>query len=91
MIYDIQEETQEDIDLKAVRSELESAFLVSSISRKPRETERFRRSSVSEDTGLEDAIIRYIENNPELTSLKPDLVSYANRLENELEEGIDPL
>ena len=91
VIYDIQEERQEDIDLKAVRSELEPAFLVSSILRKPRETERFRRSSVSEDTGLEDAIIRYIENNPELTPMKPDLVSYANRLENELEEGNDPL
>jgi len=87
VIYDLPGDGPDTVDLKAVRAALEGAFLVASVARKPREPERLRRAAVSEEAGLQDALTRYIENNPDLARLKPDLLSCAARLEQELQES----
>ncbi|MSS71501.1 MAG: exonuclease SbcCD subunit D [Candidatus Latescibacteria bacterium] len=87
VIYDLSDDRPDVVDLKTVRTALDPAFFVASVTRKPREAERLRRASVSEETGLQDALARYIENNPDLSRLKPDLLSCAARLEQELQES----
>jgi exonuclease SbcD len=87
VIYDLPGDEPDAVDLKAVRAALEGAFLVASVARKPREAERLRRAAVSEEDGLQDALTRYIENNPDLARLRPDLLAYASRLEQELQEN----
>ncbi len=85
-IYDLPGDGPDTVDLKAVRAALAGAFFVSSIARKPREAERLRRAGVSEETGLQDALSRYVENNPDLARLKDDLLLCATRLEQALQE-----
>jgi exonuclease SbcD len=87
VIYDLPGDGPDTVDLRAVRAALTGAFFVSSISRKPGETERLRRSSVSEETGLQEALARYVDNNPGLVRLKEDLLASAVRLEQELQES----
>lgn len=87
VIYDLPDDRPDAVDLKAVRAALDRAFFVASVTRKPREAERLRRAAVSEETGLQDALTRYIENNPDLARLKSDLLSCAARLEQELQES----
>ena len=86
VIYDLPGDGPDIVDLKTVRAALAGAFFVSSIARKPREAERLRRAGVSEETGLQDALSRYVENNPDLNRLKDDLLACAARLEQELQE-----
>ncbi|MBT5872184.1 MAG: hypothetical protein HOH43_02095 [Candidatus Latescibacteria bacterium] len=72
------------MDLKVIRSALEPAFLVASIVRKSTAPERLRRSSVSEDLGLMDALDRYFENNPDLAPFAERMRSSARQIETEL-------
>jgi len=73
------------LDLKRVHEALMDAFLIAGIVPRAQPQERLRRADVSEDLGLSDALDRYIENNPDLESLKEDLKTYAITLERELE------
>lgn len=86
VIYSVEEDRQHLVDLKAIRSALEPAFLVASIVRRTTAPERLRRNSVSEDLDLMDALDRYFENNPDLAPFADRMKSCAHQIEIELTE-----
>ena len=88
MIYTVTEEQHVSLDLKEVHQALQKAFMVSSIAPKIEATPRLRRTGVSEDMGLREALSRYIENHPELEQLKEELQDYALKVEMELEREL---
>ena len=87
VIYRVSEEQQVLVDLKPIHNALKEAFLVASIVPRTEVPERVRRAEISEDLGLEEALDRYVANNPDLTYLKDALQTYAKQLEEELEMG----
>ncbi len=87
VIYRVTEERQILVDLKALHSALNEAFLVASIMPKTEIPERVRRADISKELILEEALCRYVANNPNLEVLKDELQMVAKQLEEELEMG----
>ena len=87
VIYRVSEEQQVLVDLKPIHNALKEAFLVASIVPRTELPERMRRAEISEDLGLEEALDRYVANNPDLAYVKDALKAYAKQLEEELEMG----
>ncbi len=87
IFYEIQGSREVVIDVKAVKQALKNAFLLSSISPLPKPSVRNPRASISEHTGLKDALHAYLSNHPELACLEDDLQAGAAKLEFELEGG----
>jgi exonuclease SbcD len=90
IVYDIQGEREDTLDLKAIKRALSSAFLVASIIRKPRTNVHARRADISEDMGLKEALHAYVLNRPELETIEEEIQLAAASLEAELEEGRNP-
>ena len=86
VIYDLQSDRTDKVDLRAVKSALENAFLVASIAPKPKTHTHQRRANITEDMGLKEALHAYTQNHPELEDQENDLQTYAARLEGELIE-----
>jgi exonuclease SbcD len=87
VIYRVKEEQQISVDLKILHNALKEAFLVAGIMPKMELPERVRRADISEDLILEEALNRYVANNPDLEILKDALQRVAKQLEEELEVG----
>ena len=87
VIYHVTEEQQISVDLKVLHNALKEAFLVAGIIPKMELPERVRRAEISEDLGMEEALNRYVANNPDLEVLKDELRVVAKQLEEELEVG----
>ena len=88
VFYTISAEREDLLDFKRINSALEKAFLVTTITKKSKPLERVKRIEVSEDLGLQEALDKYIQSNPELVPLSEELKNYAQELEKEL-EGIE--
>ena len=88
VFYTISAEREDLLDFKRINSALEKAFLVTTITKKSKPLERVKRIEVSEDLGLQEALDKYIQSNPELGPLSEELKNYAQELEKEL-EGIE--
>ena len=87
VIYHVSGEQQISVDLKSIHNALKAAFLVASIMPKTEIPERVRRAEISKDLLLEEALTRYVANNPDLEVVKDALQRVAKELEEELEVG----
>ena len=86
IIYDLHGEREDTLDLKAVKQATSEAFLLASIVRKPRASVHSRRSDITEDMALKEALHAYVLNRPELETIEEDMQLAAARLESQLSE-----
>ena len=87
VLYDLPSGYAEPVDLQRVRHALESAYHIASIQPRFAPVERQRRSEVSEDLNLGEALDRYIDNSTELQQYRQELKDHALQLERALELG----
>ena len=87
VLYDLPAGYAIPIDLQRVRQALEPAYYIASIQPRFAPVERQRRSQVSEELGLSDALDRYIDNSADLQEHRQELKTHALQLERELELG----
>jgi len=87
VFYTMPAEREDLLDFKRINSALEEAFLVSAIAKKSKPVERVKRAEISEDLGMLEAIDKYIQNSPDLVPLSEELKTYAQKLEQELEDN----
>ena len=87
ILYDLPAGYATPVDLQQIRQALEPAFHIAAIQPRFAPTERQRRTGVSEDLGLSDALDRYIDNNPDLQDHREELKTRALQLERECELG----
>ena len=85
VLYTINAEDGEPIDLERIRTELSEAFYIASIQPRIRPKNRPRRTGITEDIALGEALQRYIENNEQLGERKDELLKKARELERILE------
>lgn len=83
--YRIEEEQAAQIDSTQLREALAPADTVAAIERSVDPAERKRRTVVTRDSGLEEAVRRYVGQHDELSGMEDDLVETAMELESELE------
>ncbi|MEA1939679.1 MAG: exonuclease SbcCD subunit D [Candidatus Caldatribacteriota bacterium] len=86
VFYTILAEREELIDFKKINNALDDAFLVAAISRKTKKIEKSQRAEISEDLGMLDAMDKYIQNKRDLIPIADKLRTYAQNLEQELED-----
>jgi len=84
VFYTMPAEGVDSLDFNKINSALEEAFLVTTIAEKTKPIKRTQRAEVSEDLGMLEALDKYIQSNPELTSLADELKARAEKLEQEL-------
>ena len=84
--YRVEEEQVAQIDPTRIREALEAADTVSGIERSVDPAERKRRTVVTRESGLEEAVRQYVGQHDDLSGLEEDLVETALELEKELEE-----
>ncbi len=84
VLYTIPSDMEERVDLERVRSALATAFYVAAIQPRIQPKERPRRSSITEDIALGEALDRYIDNNEHLNEKRAELIKKAHELEHEL-------
>lgn len=84
VIYDLPADHADTVDLKSIKQALDNAFMVTSIAPKPKAQIHQRRASISEEMGVKDALHAYVQNNPTLEKLEPELQDRAARLEEQL-------
>ncbi len=87
VLYTMNAEDGESIDLERIRTALSDAFYIASIQPRIRPTDRPRRTGITEDIALGEALQRYIENNEHLGKRKDELLKKARELERILELG----
>jgi exonuclease SbcD len=85
VIYTLPATHISSIDLERVHQALAPAFHIAGILPRVAATERLRRTAITEDLGLREALDKYIENNPDLEEHCDVLRRYALDLEKELE------
>jgi exonuclease SbcD len=83
--YRIEEAQVGLIDTQRIRQALDEADTIASIERSVDPAERRRRTVVTRESDLEDAIRQYVGQHDELDDLEQDLVDAALELENEYE------
>ncbi len=81
--YHIDEAQVPQIDARRIREALGAAFVVASIERTVDPVERQRRTILTRETTLEEALERYVAQHEHLASIKDDLVQAALALEAE--------
>ncbi len=81
--YHIDEAQVPQIDARRIREALDAAFVVASIERTVDPVERQRRTILTRETTLEEALERYVAQHEHLASIKDDLVQAALALEAE--------
>ncbi len=85
VLYNLPSGIEEPVDLEQVRRALGAAFYVASIQPRLLPRERPRRTAITEDLALSDALGRYIDNNDHLSERREDLLKRARELERALE------
>ncbi len=83
--YHIDEAQAPQVDARRIREALSSAAVIAAIERTVDPVERQRRTVVTRESSLEEAMQRYIEQHDHLTSLKDELIRAALDLETEYE------
>ncbi len=81
--YHIDEAQVPQIDAHRIREALDAAFVVASIERTVDPVERQRRTVLTREATLEEALERYVDQHEHLASIKDDLVQAALALEAE--------
>ena len=81
--YHIAEAQVADVDTRRLREALGEAHAVAALERDVDPAERERRTVVTRDSGLEDALRQYVAQREELASVEDDLVEAALELEAE--------
>ena len=81
--YHIEEAQAADVDTRRLREALGEAHTVAALERDVDPAERERRTVVTRDAGLEDALRQYVAQREELASIEDDLVEAALELEAE--------
>jgi exonuclease SbcD len=87
VFYTISAEREELLDFKKINTALEGAFLVTTIAKKTKPIERVQRANITEDLGMLEAMDKYIQNHIDLVPLSEELKTYAQKLEQELEDN----
>jgi len=87
ILYTLHSELSSPVDLARVHQALASAFYVAGILPQTAPSARPRRAGISEEMGLQEALDRYLENNPALQEHRDTLQRYARDLENELDSS----
>ena len=87
VFYTIPSEREELLDFKKINAALDSAFLVAAITKKNKPVEKRKRTEISEDLTMSEAMEKYIQNNPHLVNIGEELKNYALKLEDELEDN----
>ncbi|MFB6097735.1 MAG: exonuclease SbcCD subunit D [Salinibacter sp.] len=85
--YRIEEEQGGQIDQSRIREALEPADTVAAIERTVDPAERKRRTVVTRESGLEEAVRQYVGQHDELSGMEEDLVETALAMEAELNPG----
>ena len=85
IIYTLPPGGHAPVDLEQIHQALAPAFYIAGIQPKTAPTTRLRRSAISEELGLQDALDRYIDNIPDLQGHRDTLQRYARDLEQELD------
>jgi len=83
--YRVEEEQVPQIDPSRIREALEEADTIAAIERTVDPAERKRRTAVTRESGLEEAVRQYVGQHEELTGLEDELAEAALALEAELE------
>ncbi len=83
--YRVEEAQVSLVDTQRIRKALDDADTIASIERTVDPAERRRRTVVTRESNLEDAIRQYVGQHDELDDLEQDLVNAALELENEYE------
>ena len=83
--YHIEEAQVADVDTHRLRQALSEAHAVAALERDVDPTERERRTVVTRDSSLEDALRQYVAQHEPLTSIEDDLVDAALEIEAEHE------
>ncbi len=81
--YHIDEAQAPDVDIGRIRAALEAAHVVASIERTVDPAERQRRTVVTRESGLEEAMRQYVGQHEHLASIEDDLVQAALDIEQE--------
>ncbi len=94
VLYTVYEDVIGSVDYRAIDKALRDtgAFYVVGIIPKVEIPERIRRSEVSEELGVDEALDKYIDNTPEFEPFRKELKKYAAQLEDQLErqgENVD--
>ncbi|MFB6272455.1 MAG: exonuclease SbcCD subunit D [Salinibacter sp.] len=85
--YRVEEAQVAQIDPTRIREALEAADIVAAIERTVDPAERKRRTVVTRESGLEEAVRQYVGQHEDLSGLEDELVETALELEAELEAG----
>ncbi len=83
--YHIEEAQAPHVDIGRIRAALDAAHVIASIERTVDPAERRRRTVVTRDAGLQDALRRYIAQHDHLATIEDDLVEAALDLQAEHE------
>ena len=83
--YNIQESRIADIDTSQIRDALQSVHVIASIERITEPIERKRKTVVTKDSSLEEALRLYISQHESLAPLEEEMVNKALELEMEFE------
>jgi exonuclease SbcD len=81
--YHIEEAQAADVDTRLLRQALTDAHAVAALERDVEPAERERRTVVTRDSSLEDALRQYVAQREDLASIEDDLVDAALELEAE--------
>ena len=82
--YQVDEEQAAEVDTARLREALAPAAIVTGIERTVTETERKRRTVVTRESGLEEAVRQYVGQHDELAGMEEELVGAALALKAEL-------
>ncbi len=83
--YHIEEAQVAQIDMQRIREALKPAFVIASIERTVDPVERQRRTVLTRESSLHEAMGSYIDQHDHLASIKDDLIEAALALEEEYE------
>ena len=83
--YHIEEAQVAQIDMHRIREALKPAFVIASIERTVDPVERQRRTVLTREASLHEAMERYIDQHDHLASIRDDLIQAALELEAEYE------
>lgn len=83
--YHIDERQVAQVDVRRIREALQPAYVIAAIERTVDPVERQRRTVVTRESTLEDAMRQYVAQHDHLSSLQDDLVRTALELEAEYE------
>ena len=85
VLYNLPAASNSTVDLKRINKALTPAYFIAGIQPQLAPSSRQRRAAITEDLGLQEALDKYIANNPHLQGQREALQRVAQELERELE------